>query len=96
MGICFYSRLGNICGDSSGFLNRCFMNSVMNNVLRGYGDYVECPGVYYINFINGYESFVRKAVSLLPERVLRVNTSVSKIIWSDKRTHQRKVRRKLM
>lgn len=49
--------------------------------LRGYGDYVECPGVYYINFKNGYESFVRQAVQLLPEKALRVNSPVSRIHW---------------
>ncbi|XP_022687370.1 uncharacterized protein LOC111259544 [Varroa jacobsoni] len=54
--------------------------------IRGYGDYVECPGVYYINFNNGYESFVRTIVKSLPEGSLRLNAPVSKVIW--KRRHE--------
>lgn len=59
---------------------------VSNNISRGYGDYVECPGVYYINFNNGYESFVRTIVKSLPEGSLRLNAPVSKVIW--KRRHE--------
>lgn len=50
---------------------------------------MECPGVYYINFKNGYESFVRKAVDLLPEGVLRVNTQLLKIIWKRDDTNEK-------
>ncbi|OQR66125.1 hypothetical protein BIW11_14357 [Tropilaelaps mercedesae] len=49
--------------------------------IGGYADYVECPGAYYINFKDGYQSFVQTATKLLPDGSLRVRSPVSKITW---------------
>lgn len=51
--------------------------------IRGYSDWIDCPGIRLVNLKKGYSSVIDELISVLPPKTLKTNTIVQGIDYTN-------------